>query len=99
MLARLSVLATIWGNGYQWQLPRMKPPVIWIAAHGYLGCALRSELFGNKLHPGCLPSVFSLVGRSGEPEYRRSCSGTCIGLRDAMAQICAWPHNTLAYLH
>ena len=32
------------------QLPRMEPPLIWIATHGYLGFALRSELFGNKLH-------------------------------------------------
>lgn len=50
MLARLAVLATIWGNGYQWQLPRMEPPLIWIAAHGYLGSVLCSELVGSKPH-------------------------------------------------
>ena len=50
MLARLSVLATIWGKSHQWQLPRMEPPLFWIATHGYLLSALRSELL-NKPHP------------------------------------------------
>ena len=97
MLARLSVLATIWGNGYQRQLPRMEPPLIWIATHGYLGSTLRSELFGDKPHPVALPLRFHSWKKGGESEDRRSYSKKSTGLCDAMAQICAWPHsNNLA---